>query len=444
MNNLTILVIVTVVLAFWIYKKTKGEIMSCSFVTVVLIGISATLLYFQSLMWKIELNNTALWLLSSGMLALSTGDLWAQHKYRKSVSPHTFQNKKFRFRYCNVLLLIYIISTILYVLEIRRLGNMIGYNDLNAIGEVKASIGELSNKMNPVVRQMYKVVTAASYIHTLILANNVFLAKSTWFKELKHLIPFGCTIVITLASGGRLNIFKVMIGLVFIGYMIIRESSLWRKLYINKVVKIGIPLILGFILLFSTVRLIVKNDAENRSKIEFVKYISYYAGGSIQVFNLKVKDGQKAWAYERFGNYTFSEIYKILSFETDKRSKKIGNGMIYLGGSSDLAGNAMTIFGGAYQDFGTVGMILFIFITYYLFGKYYYRFILNTYSSYKRNRTLLVYTYCYVSIIVLAFYDNCFWILLSPTGILTLLILLIMYWVYFKKLLIINHQKSKK
>lgn len=439
MNNLVVLVIISVILSLWVYKKTEGEIMSCSFVTVSFIGVSATLLYFQSLVWNIELNSLALWLLSCGVLASCIGDLRAQKKYRHSVIQIEIQSERFSFRYCNILIIIYIISTALYVWEIRRLGNMIGYNDLNAIGEVKASIDELGSKMNPIVRQMYKVVTAASYIHTLVFANNVFLAKSKWSKELKHLLPFGCTIIITLASGGRLNIYKVMIGLVFIGYMIIRESSSWKDLYVRKVLKIGLPLMLGFILLFSAVGVIVKDDTENRKKMEIVKYISYYAGGSIQVFNLKVEDGRERWSYERFGNYTFSEIYKLLSMGKDRKSERIGDGMIYLGGLSGVAGNAMTIFGGAYQDFGAIGMIVFMFIVYYLFGKYYYKSILGTFSSYKRNRNLLVYTYCYVSIIALAFYDNCFWILFSLTGGLTLLVLLIMYWIYFKKLLIVSH-----
>jgi oligosaccharide repeat unit polymerase len=407
--------------------------------TVSFIGLSATLLYFQSFIWEIELNSAALWLLGSGMLALCTGDLRAQSKYRRPASLPESQNKRFRFRYCNILIFIYMVSTALYVLEIRRLGNMIGYNDLTAIGEVKAGIDELSSKMNPVVRQMYKVVTASGYIHILIFANNVFLAGGKWYKELKHLVPFGCTVIITLASGGRVNIYKIMIGLVFIVYMILREGSLWKNLYIKKVLMTGFPLMLGFILLFSAVGIIVKDKVDNRKKVEIVKYISYYAGGSIQVFNIKVEEGRKIWAYKRFGNYTFSGIYKLLPIGRDAHSERIGNGMVLLG-SSGFAGNAMTIFGGAYQDFKAIGMIIFMYITYYLFGKYYYKSILNTFSSYKRNRNLLVYTYCYVSIIALAFYDNCFWILFSPTGILTLLILLIMYRIYFKKLLIVRHQ----
>lgn len=438
MNNLIILFIVAIIFATWIFKKTKGEIMSCSFVTVSFMGISSALLYYQSLVWKIELGNNALWLLIFGMLSLCLGEFCAQTKYRRTPLSPVIKYEKYTIRYCNLLILIYVSATILYAMEIRRLGSMIGYNDLSAIGEVKANIDELNSNMNPIVRQMYKVVTAACYIHALIFANNVFLIKSSWIREFKHLIPFICTIFVSLASGGRLNIYKAMIGLLFIGYMILRESAQWKIIYLNKVVKVGLLLMCGFIVLFSAVGVFVKANASSRAEIETVKYISYYAGGPIQVFNIRVEDGRERWAYERFGNYTFSGIYQILNTGKDAKSERIGNGLIYLGGLSDISGNAHTIFGGTYLDFGAFGMALFLFISYYLFAKYYYKLVLYTYSSYKRNRNLLVYTYCYVSIIALAFYDSCFWILLSTTGILTLVVLLMLNWVYFKKLLISN------
>ena len=438
MNNILFLTFVAALLSFFVFKKTRGEVMSCSFITIFLLGISSFLLYFQSIIWGTNISVKALVLLVSGMFALCIGDLNAQQLYRKRRHAQTVSYKHFSFKYCNVLICLYVIFTLLYALEIKRLGAMLGVDDLSAIGEVKANMEDLNSSMNPLVRQSYKVVTSACYIHSLIFANNVFLVKRRWNKECKHLIPFLCTVIITLASGGRLNIFKVMMGMIFICYIIIRENSQWRKMFLGKIIKIGLPLFLLFIVLFNSVSLIVKNDADTREKSEIFDYISYYAGSPIQVFDIKADEGREKWSFSRWGNYTFSGIYQILGLDSDAKADKIGNGLVYLGGNSNKAGNAQTIFGAAYQDFGFWGMILFMYLSYFFFSKYYYKNVLNTYSSYLRNKKLLIYTYCYVSIIVMSFYDNCYWILLSTTGLLTLVVLLLMYWFYFKKLLIIK------
>lgn len=425
-------------MTLYMFHKTKREIMSCSIITITFISIGAILLYILSYLWDIDIIPETTFLLIGGMLSLCLGEICAQKIYRKPRTYHIVNYKYYHIKYTNILISTYVVATLLYVLEIKKLGASLGYNDLNAIGEVKANIEELSNQMNPIIRQMYKVVTSASYIHALIFANNIFFAKATWIKELKHMIPFLCTIIITVASGGRLNIYKCMIGILFIIYMIMRENSKWEKLYISQLIKIGLPVMIGFILLFNSLSLIVKNNAEDRTKRALLEYVSYYAGSPILVFNIRVEDGRNQWAYERFGNYTFSGVYKILGFPEDKKADIIGSGLVPLGGDSDYAGNAQTIFGGTYLDFGAWGMFIFMFISYFLFAKYYYKNILNTYSSYKRNKKLIIYTYLYTSIMSLAFYDSCYWILLSTTGILTLIILILMYILYFKKLLVIQ------
>lgn len=438
MNNLLYLALFSVILWLFVLKKTHNEIFSSAAFTLIMTSVGIVLLYFQSLIWGVQISNKTTFLIVLGLLSLSYADLLCYKKYfKKNANISVPRGRYFMIRYCNILLLFYIVATFLYAHEISKLGHMLGYNDLSAIGEVKANMDDLNARMNPLVKQMYKVVTAACYIHSLIFANNVFLAKSKPIKEWKHLIPFMCTVVITLASGGRLNIFKTMIGLILVCYLYLRESSNWKKQYIQKILKIGVPLGFGFVFLFSAVSLIVKNNASQRDKIETFEYISYYAGSPIQVFNLKVEDGRSKWKYNRFGNYTFIGLYSMLGFDDDVKSEKIGSGMVYLGGNSNKSGNAQTVFGSAYLDFGTLGMALFIFVSYYLFSRYFYKYIVRSYSSYKRNKRLLVYVYCYVSIVALAFYDNCYWILLSTTGLLTLLVLLIMYWVYFKKLLVV-------
>lgn len=435
MNNILQLSIVSALLSVIVMRITRKEIFSCSFMTLSLIALGSFLLYLQSIVWQIDLNSKTLWILICGMVSMTLGEAIAQQRYRRKYTIGSARFDVYTIKYCNFLLLFYTFATLLYALEIRKLGSMMGYDGLEAIGEVKANMEDLNSKMNPFIKQGYKFVTAASYVHSLIFANNVFLAKQPWKKEIKHLLPFVCTVVITLASGGRLNIYKAIIGLVFILYLILRESSDWSKLYLSKGLKMGLPLMTGFLVLFNAASLFVKSGAAERDRVESFTYVSYYMGSPITVFDIKANDKVHNWSYSRFGNYTFSGIYKIFGANRDNKAEQIGNGMVYLGGKSDMAGNAQTIFGGAYFDFGFIGMCLFLFLSYFLFTRYYYKNIHNTYSNYDRNKKMLIYVYCYASIIALAFYDNCYWILLSTHGLLTLAVLIFMNWVYFGKLL---------
>lgn len=433
MNNILYFCIASFIVSYLIYRKTKGEIMSPSFVTTITLGIAAFLLYLLSWVWLIDIHEKSLWILLGGLVAVTVGDLVAFQRFHHAPRIRTNGYRYIKIKYCNVLLFIYLLSALLYYYEIRKIGASIGYDDVSAIGEVKADIKDLSSQMNPIVRQMYKVVTAACLVHSYIFANNVFLVKTHWRRELKHLIPIIAMIIITISSGGRLNIFKSMMGVIFIGYTILRESSGWRKRFIKNIIILLVPVIVGFCAIFSALSLIVKNNGDDSK--ESLEYLYYYAGSPIQVFNLKIVEGRKKWSYDHVGYATFNGLYSTLGIK-DKQAKHIGNGMIPLGGRSDYAGNASTIFCTAYLDFGFAGMLAFIFVCYYLFGRYYYKYIVNTTSTYLRNRRLVAYAYVFSLIVVMAFYDNCFWILVSPTGGLTFCSVLFLYYIYFKKLLV--------
>lgn len=433
--NFAILILITGLLSVWIYIRTRGEILSCAFFSLSTHFIAILLLCIVSILyWKIGITIDTILVITLGLFSIIIAELLAQFKYRHKVLNNQPVYKEIRIRYCNILLLIYIVAALLYFRSILQVGASLGFHDLSAIGEVKEnmSIGE---KMNPIVRQMYKVINAANYIHAFIFAHNVFLVKKSWKGQCKHLLPFITAIFVTFASGGRVDIFKEIVAVIFIFYMVFREAGKWGHLYIYKIAKYAIPLMVTFLIFFHAVSLIVKSNAYERDKSTFFEYIAYYTGSPIQVLNLKLDDNEDRWKYKAFGYQTFSGIYNLFGYE-DPKEKSIGSGMIPLGGFSDTGGNAMTLIGRLYFDFGLFGMSIFLFITYYLFARYYYKYILNTYCSCKRNQRLILYAFCYTSIIVLAFYDSCYWIFLSTTGLLTLLILFIMYKIYFKLLLV--------
>lgn len=426
MNNFFLFSIFCLISSIIVFKMTKGEIFSCSFITNFSMGIGSLLMYPLSMLWGIDLHSKTIVIVGSALVITIIAEYLAKKNKKNFVQKQEYN--PIRIKYVNWLLLLYLVISCLYVYSVFKIG---GSFDSTAIGEVKSS-GSL-NQMNPFIKQGYKLIISANVIHSIIFSHNVFLAKSSFIKEIKHLFPFVLMCVVGFASGGRLRIFITLISLLFIMYLFLREKSQWKKLYLRKIAFVVLPTITIYLIFFSVVQVVIKGKNEENRK-DNVEYISYYIGSPLHVFNIKLKNEEK-WSYDTFGFYTFNGLYNMLNIN-DSKSKDIGNGMTSLGGKANYAGNAMTVFGGSYFDFGFGGMLLFIFVSYYIFAKYYYKKILYTTSSYIRNKRVALYSYAYTSIILMSFYDNCYWIFLSSTGLLTIFLIYVMYRIYFNKLLI--------
>lgn len=433
MSYIFILLISEILLLLLAWRISGRDIFSCSVLTLFFFIASTIFFIIEQMLWAAELYEGVFWLFLFSFIAMLVSEYLARIQFNRQNKSFSKQYSIFEFKHCNLLICLYLAFSFLYLREIMKMGQSIGFNDLHAIGEVKENLEEMKG-MNPIVRQSYKFVTAACYIHSLIFANNVLLAKDGVKRNVKHLLPLLAGCIITFASGGRLNIFKILIGFIFIFYIILKEERCWLESVNKNVLKIFTPIILAFIFFFMSVGHIVKNNADQRDSSQNVEYIAYYIGSPIQVFNLKMPSASK-WKYDKFGGYTLAGLKSIVGIE-DKNEEKIGNGMIYIGGNANKSGNAQTIFGGFFFDFGFVGCIVAMFLCYYLFNRYYYKNIVNSYTSYKRNKSLIIYAYFFSFIIALSFYDNTFYLVLSQTGILTLIVLLMMYYVYFKKLII--------
>jgi oligosaccharide repeat unit polymerase len=299
-------------------------------------------------------------------------------------------------------------------------------NALDNIGEAKEIMTTDDFNINPVIKQGYKIVVAEAYICGFLLVYNL-LNKKEKLKSCLLAIPVICGMGISVCGGNRVEILKIISGILFFYYILDQVMCGWKSRPNIKLIKITMPIVVVFIAMFSFLRTVTKADPTVQDNMgSVVDYTAYYGGSPIQVLNLKIHRGIDNWRTNYFARQTFSGVYDFLAKHhmMELPHARYGS-MVYVGGDSNASGNVDTIFGRTYNDFGLFGMAAFIFGLYYYFSRFYYRHIYrHPISKSKDIYRLIMYAFFYSIVIVFAFYDTTVYFIFSQTGVLQILVLL--------------------
>ena len=271
--------------------------------------------------------------------------------------------------------------------------------------------GSQGPKMNALIRQGFKVVMALAYISTYYFVNNVLIMKEKVRKNLTYLISFVCGCVITIFSGSRTEILRLVSALILDYVVLTRLNSGYNssknKIGIIDIIKRFAPvLIVGVIAGFLS-RGVVKTANTGGSDItSIIGYVSYYIGSPIQVLNIKL---------------TYFSNIKELLFGTQNSIPEF----VYLG-RLDYGGNVATIFGSCIHYNGLINMVIYLLIVYFIGTSIYYRLYHVNSSKKRKSRNIIVFSYCYF-VFTMAYYSICTSVLLEFSNILILILLLILY-----------------
>ena len=235
-----------------------------------------------------------------------------------------------------------------------------------------------------------------------------------------YLISFVCGCVITIFSGSRTEILRLVSALILDYVVLTRLNSGYNssknKIGIIDIIKRFAPvLIVGVIAGFLS-RGVVKTANTGGSDItSIIGYVSYYIGSPIQVLNIKL---------------TYFSNIKELLFGTQNSIPEF----VYLG-RLDYGGNVATIFGSCIHYNGLINMVIYLLIVYFIGTSIYYRLYHVNSSKKRKSRNIIVFSYCYF-VFTMAYYSICTSVLLEFSNILILILLLILYRVLRKVKLI--------
>ena len=414
--NLWILIALETVFLVLAYILFDGDYFAPPVMTIAVVLIGTMMVIPSYQLWNVRISSQTIAVIVTGFVCCCVGGCIAKQIIRASKT----QSKRIECTFIHwhksmesTALFITILLTLLYMYDALRVGRLYGGSGLGAIGYMKAAYmsGSQGPKMNIFIRQGFKVVMALAYISTYYFVNNVFIMKEKVSKNLTYLISFVCGCVITIFSGSRTEIVRIITALILDYVVLTRLNSGYNssknQIGIIDIIKRFAPvLIVGVIAGFLS-RGVVKTANTGGSDItSIIGYASYYIGSPIQVLNIKL---------------TYFSTIKELLFGTQNSIPEF----VYLG-RLDYGGNVATIFGSCIQYNGLIKMMLYLLIVYSIGTGFYYHLYSYTANTRRCGRRTIVYSYCYF-IFTMAYYSICTIVLLQASNLIILFLIIFFY-----------------
>ena len=358
---MALLIFLIIIECFLIYLNSrvfKYDLLSPASISAIAFLGATTLALYCHRVWEINLSGLTLMAITLGLLTMTLGEALGRHvkvvyhprEYISDIEPITpNSNRVF------VLTVIVVVATLLYGVNAYRVGLMNGGSGLNAFAYMRNAYTGGGPKMNPIIRQGFKLIMASSYISCFVLANNCLVLRRRSKDNVSYVIIISCSIIVTIFSGARTEILRI------ISALLLDYALVWRTYYgkSNKrstkyVIKKFIPLaVIVAVIAFLSKSFVKKTGVATSQVTSIIYYIAYYVGSSIAVLNIKI-------------NMAFSGL-DILSGSKVKIPE-----FVYLG-NLDYGGNVGSILQTKLISSGLIVMLMWIFGIYFVGGVIYKR-----------------------------------------------------------------------
>lgn len=395
----------------------KGDYIAPPVITCVMIFIGTCAVIPSVELWNVKIKNFLLIVYIIGYCTIIFSSLVAKKilkvRFRTMLKQFTPQMNVIHCKQSMEIIFLFgsILLTLLYLYDAIRVGTINGGRGFGAIAYMKAGYTiEGMVKMNLIIRQGFKIVMLFTYISTFLVGHNCIVLNEGVKKNFAYIVSIVCGCAITIFSGSRTDVLRIISALLFCSSFSIREKNGWRtkenRKFFRKIIIKLLPIICVAIVIAFTSRVIVKTTGTATSSINsMVGYLSYYIGSPVQVLNVKL---------DYFQN--INELF----FGTNSTFPNF----VYLG-HLNYGGNAQGLFGSVVPCNGLIRMFLYLFIMYFV-GTYLYYKLYGTYSSKKRNKYLILYAYAYF-VFTLSFYADGVPMLLLPSNFSVILAIFVLY-----------------
>jgi oligosaccharide repeat unit polymerase len=380
------------------YIISSGNLMSPSFLSYIMFTLSTLCVIYNNDFWEVEYSFKAWAITSSGFFAMLLPELFYTRKkiyntdYFRKLNEKKEQNPIKVDKLVNgFIVLTSILLMIVYVYSVFRRGRSLGAVGLNVIGLSKhdtTSTGRILEKLS------YRGLMLLFYVYTYIVVRNIALCKEKVKYQIMNFIPIICYFVATFFAGNRIGILKNLLAIYVAILSMMYQSRDFKKKEIRKVILYVMVFGVAMVILFYLSRVITKVNTTTAHRT-FLEYITYYIGSPVYLFSKYIADPISVHAKNTLiGENTFTSLLQDFGF-----NPQYSNNFIYVGGSSNFAGNACSWFQGPYHDFGFIGMLVFTLLIYWWFDQILYKGILK-----KGKDTSIILMMYFNFIVVMSFY----------------------------------------
>lgn len=380
------------------YVISRGNMLSPSFVSYVMFAVSTICVIYNIEYWDVHYSGRAYLYTMLGLISMLFAELVTLRLvgYKKTYttlkdSKEVIKPYHVRRAVSFIIAILSIIMTVTYAYFVLRLGAGLGGKGLNAIGYLKHNgDGNLFGKI------VYRISMVLFYVYSYIVFYNVLKAKCKLRTQIVNIIPIICFFVVTFFNGNRMGFLKCLSAFYVVALVFTYQTSTFAKKNIRKIMKYVI--ILGGVLVvsFYLMRVIMKVNTTTGERT-IIDYLTYYVGSPVLLFSKYLDNPSLVHANNSlFGETTLTSILQELGFSPIYENK-----MLYVGGESAFAGNAMTWFQEPYNDYGLFGMCMFTFIVYWGFDIIVYKWVL------KKNKTEGIITLMFFYFVVVSSFYYC-------------------------------------
>ena len=262
------------------------------------------------------------------------------------------------------------------------------------------------DNVNFLAKQGIKIVMATGFVNTFILINNI-LSNSKKKKDFLLAIPFVCGCICSFYTGVRTEILRLILAAFIFFTVLFQEKKGWKynNIALKQIVqRFGMPVIIFLVAFFLMRNAIKTSGLGENMNYGFFMYMAFYIGSPWIVLNQKICLGLDLYKSTTWGRLTFGNLLEDLQdLRPYSLSLEKTKTFTSLDAALQINANADTIIGSPLIDFGLVGALLLIAVTYYIISKYYYNKIKYTTSSTNRNLSLIIYAFIYY-IVGISFY----------------------------------------
>lgn len=280
-----------------------------------------------------------------------------------------------------------------------------------------------SLKLNPLLNQCLKIVTANSYVFLYAFIRNFWSSKTKGQQKYLLLLVAITALIPSILTGGRGGILRFLSAALAYSYIIWHQVQGWHVNISGKSIFKGISYFLMAIPIFYYSTFWIGRSID----LNLFEYISNYIGGSIQLFNLYVQ--MPTSDALSFGEESLTSLWAVfnkfsadvstISLNLEPRALDIG-----------VIGNVYTFFRRPLHDFGIGGMCIFTWLI-GLFIGFIYEILIKERNHQKSVFSVLIYGYLFYWII-LAPIDQWSQIVISLTNLMEIIFILLIYTVLTK------------
>lgn len=395
---LFLLILFEILLVILSYANFK-DLLSPTFDMAVMFLLATVLMlpYLQT--WEVEFSFETSILIISGLYFMYIIE-WivvraSRHSRKSSVKKSSMfvWQKVNRLARCYQVLacLVQIVTLLLLWSEVRRIGSLWGtcrsvYDLLHTYRII--TVNGIAH-VNFITSQFMKISIVLGYC-SLFWGIDEFIHQGrsrSLLKNFYYVFSVLLLVVQFLLNSTRGPIINYAVFGIVVFCVKYQQQNSWETHINSKIIRVIIKMALIILIVFSASRFLIGRDTSETPIDNLARYFS----GSLQLFNLYVQDPIDRSVY--WGQETFTGVLQLL-YKLGVLDEYISVALEHRNLGS-YTGNVYTIFRRPLQDFGYIGMLVFVGVVIFAFAYVYYFKIKYSKSTYRNDLQLFYYAYFY-------------------------------------------------